>query len=256
MSPAPTKPVIPGFSSDEEEAQWWKEQGDWLRYFDTESLVEERFPSLSPSTERVTIRMPAWLLERVKQLAKLQDMPYQSLMKRMVARQTAREHQELAQAGREQKPMWLEVIGETIELDTGTGYQPYTVEMVDGMRIGVSPQAKDLGPGEPPPSYRAVGGGEDVQLRYGRLERHARVLGIHQGLTLLGPARMQESMEEGDDCPYCWRPGVQGQPTGVGFGFGTGPTLPKAIQTERFECPDCGREWISLEWGSIVRRML
>ena len=39
------------------------------------------FPNLKPSTSRVTLRMPTWLLNELKREANRRDVPYQSLMK-------------------------------------------------------------------------------------------------------------------------------------------------------------------------------
>ena len=39
------------------------------------------FANLKPSTSRVTLRMPTWLLNELKREANRRDVPYQSLMK-------------------------------------------------------------------------------------------------------------------------------------------------------------------------------
>ena len=39
------------------------------------------FPNLKPSTSRVTLRLPTWLLNELKREANRRDVPYQSLMK-------------------------------------------------------------------------------------------------------------------------------------------------------------------------------
>lgn len=39
------------------------------------------FPNLKPTTETISLRMPSWLLARIKQLANERDVPYQSLIK-------------------------------------------------------------------------------------------------------------------------------------------------------------------------------
>lgn len=38
-------------------------------------------PNLKPTTASISLRLPRWLLERLKQLANGKDVPYQSLMK-------------------------------------------------------------------------------------------------------------------------------------------------------------------------------
>ena len=43
------------------------------------------FPNLEPSTARVTLRMPSWLLNELKREANRRDVPYQSLLKVVLA---------------------------------------------------------------------------------------------------------------------------------------------------------------------------
>ena len=43
------------------------------------------FPKLKPSTARVTLRMPSWLLYELKREANRRDVPYQSLLKVVLA---------------------------------------------------------------------------------------------------------------------------------------------------------------------------
>ena len=43
------------------------------------------FPNLKPSTSRVTLRMPSWLLAELKREANRRDVPYQSLLKMALA---------------------------------------------------------------------------------------------------------------------------------------------------------------------------
>ena len=39
------------------------------------------FPNLKPSTESISLRLPSYLLARIKEIANKKDVPYQSLMK-------------------------------------------------------------------------------------------------------------------------------------------------------------------------------
>ena len=43
------------------------------------------FPNLKPSTARVTLRMPGWLLAELKRETNRRDVPYQSLLKVILA---------------------------------------------------------------------------------------------------------------------------------------------------------------------------
>lgn len=75
----------------------------------------------------------------------------------------------------------------------------------------------------------------------------------------LRAARLQESIVEGDDCPYCWRECVEGVNTGTASGFAPvapGGQLPKAVANKRYTCPSCGETWASGEYGRLVRRFL
>lgn len=72
------------FSSEAEEATYWLEHPDEFEEAVADEpgfRVGEVFPDLAPSTERVNIRIPAFLLARIKQSASQRDMPYQSFIK-------------------------------------------------------------------------------------------------------------------------------------------------------------------------------
>ena len=71
---------IPKFKNEDEERDFWA-KADTSQYFDWSKARPVIFPNLKPSTETISLRLPAWLLARVKQLANKQDVPYQSLMK-------------------------------------------------------------------------------------------------------------------------------------------------------------------------------
>lgn len=47
------------------------------------------FLTLNPSTRSVSIRLPEYLLARIKERANFEDMPYQSLIKKTLIRQFA-----------------------------------------------------------------------------------------------------------------------------------------------------------------------
>ncbi len=71
---------IPEFGSIEEEAEFWNTH-DSTDYIDWTKAEKTIFPNLKPSTESISIRLPAPLLARIKELANKKDVPYQSLMK-------------------------------------------------------------------------------------------------------------------------------------------------------------------------------
>ena len=71
---------IPQFKTEAEEFKFW-EKADTSEYFDLSKAERVVFPSLKPSTESISLRLPKHLLARIKELANSQDVPYQSLIK-------------------------------------------------------------------------------------------------------------------------------------------------------------------------------
>ena len=68
------------------EAIYLESQADRLEEFiDFDNPRPAVFPNLKPSTSRVTLRMPSWLLDELKREANRRDVPYQSLLKVVLA---------------------------------------------------------------------------------------------------------------------------------------------------------------------------
>ena len=84
-----TKP-LPTFKSEAEERRFW-ETHDTTAYVDWSTARPARFPHVKPSTETISLRLPAGLLADLKALANKQDVPYQSLLKVFLADRVARE---------------------------------------------------------------------------------------------------------------------------------------------------------------------
>lgn len=81
---------IPKFKNEDEERDFWA-TADTTEYFDWSKAEEVIFPNLRPSTESISLRLPAYLLARIKQLANFKDVPYQSLIKIFLAERVAKE---------------------------------------------------------------------------------------------------------------------------------------------------------------------
>ena len=71
------KPV-PEFPSEAEERAFW-ETHDTAEYVDWSKARLGVFPNLKPSTETISLRLPASLLAELKTLANERDVPYQSV---------------------------------------------------------------------------------------------------------------------------------------------------------------------------------
>lgn len=74
---------IPIFKSEDEERKFWAKL-DLSEYFESEDFVPASFPNLKPTTRAVSIRIPEYLLDRVKEEANELNIPYQSLIKQYI----------------------------------------------------------------------------------------------------------------------------------------------------------------------------
>ncbi|OGP81389.1 MAG: hypothetical protein A2Y95_05875, partial [Deltaproteobacteria bacterium RBG_13_65_10] len=75
---------IPRFRSESDERAFW-ETHDTADYVDWSRARVGFFPNLKPSTETISLRLPASLLAELKILANKRDVPYQSLLKVFLA---------------------------------------------------------------------------------------------------------------------------------------------------------------------------
>lgn len=75
---------IPKFKNEDEERDFWA-KADSSEYFDWSKAERVIFPNLKPSTETISLRLPEYLLARIKEIANFKDVPYQSLMKIFLA---------------------------------------------------------------------------------------------------------------------------------------------------------------------------
>ncbi len=82
--------AIPKFRDEEEERAFWAAH-DATDYFDWSEARSAVLSSLKPSTETISLRLPASLLADLKVLANRMDVPYQSLLKVYLAERVAQE---------------------------------------------------------------------------------------------------------------------------------------------------------------------
>lgn len=81
---------IPHFKNEDEERKFWSTH-DSTEYVDWSKAERVIFPNLRPSTESISLRLPSYLLARIKQLANFKDVPYQSLIKIFLAERVTKE---------------------------------------------------------------------------------------------------------------------------------------------------------------------
>lgn len=82
--------AIPRFQTVAEEREFWATH-DSTDYIDWSKAKRAVFPNLRPSTETISLRLPAPLLADLKTLANERDVPYQSLLKVFLAEQVRHE---------------------------------------------------------------------------------------------------------------------------------------------------------------------
>jgi len=84
------KQQIPRFQSEEEEQEFWATH-DATDFIDFSQAQQALMPNLKPTLKTISIRLPETLLESIKVLAHKRDVPYQSLMKMLLAEGIERE---------------------------------------------------------------------------------------------------------------------------------------------------------------------
>jgi len=75
---------IPKFKSEDEERRFWAKHSP-LDYISAKKLQLSVFPNLKPSSRTISIRLPESLVEGIKVLANKKDVPYQSMLKILLA---------------------------------------------------------------------------------------------------------------------------------------------------------------------------
>lgn len=75
---------LPNFKTVNEEAEFWQKK-DSTEYLDWSKARLASFPNLKPSATTISLRLPLVLLNEIKIIAHKEDVPYQSLIKMMLA---------------------------------------------------------------------------------------------------------------------------------------------------------------------------
>lgn len=85
------KKRVPGFVSEDEEREFWAERDatDFVGFRAAEDVI---LPKLRPTTRTISLRLPESLLASIKVAAHKRDVPYQPLIKMMLADAIDREH--------------------------------------------------------------------------------------------------------------------------------------------------------------------
>lgn len=82
---------IPKFKNEDQERKFWATH-DTTDYFDwSKAVINPNLPNLKFSTKTITLRLPQQMYDGLKMVANKQDVPYQSLMKTILAERLKRE---------------------------------------------------------------------------------------------------------------------------------------------------------------------
>ena len=76
----------PQFKNEDEEYNFWQEN-DSSDYLDWSKAKIATFPNLKKSNKTISLRLPADMLEHLKVKANAIDVPYQSLIKMILAKE-------------------------------------------------------------------------------------------------------------------------------------------------------------------------
>ena len=84
--------LIPDFKNEDEERAFWATH-DSSDYVDWSKSQRVLFPNLKPGTRAISLRLPASMLDELRQMANQRDVPYQSLIKVFLRERIDMEHQ-------------------------------------------------------------------------------------------------------------------------------------------------------------------
>jgi len=76
---------LPKFKDENEERDFWDNNSS-VDYFDWSKAQNVLFPNLKPTSTSISIRIPNYVLSRLKEQANSLNIPYQTLMKQYIAK--------------------------------------------------------------------------------------------------------------------------------------------------------------------------
>lgn len=76
---------LPKFKNEDEEREFWAKI-DLSKYYEPSDMKHISFPNLKPTSRSIALRIPEYLINRVKEKANEINVPYQSLIKEYIKR--------------------------------------------------------------------------------------------------------------------------------------------------------------------------
>ncbi|MAF20774.1 MAG: hypothetical protein CMI55_03775 [Parcubacteria group bacterium] len=77
---------IPKFKNEDQERDFWSKV-NLNEYFKADDFESVSFSNLKPSSRSISIRLPEYILVRLKERANALQVPYQSLIKQYIAKE-------------------------------------------------------------------------------------------------------------------------------------------------------------------------
>jgi predicted DNA binding CopG/RHH family protein len=84
------KKAIPEFKSQAEESEFWS-TADSTEYSDWSKAERAKFVNLKPALRTISVRLPVAMVKDLKLFANQRDVPYQSLLKMLLAERLQQE---------------------------------------------------------------------------------------------------------------------------------------------------------------------
>lgn len=72
--------ILPKFKNEDDERDFWAKI-NLADYYEPSDARSVSFPNLKPTSRSISIRLPEYLINRLKERANEIDIPYQSLIK-------------------------------------------------------------------------------------------------------------------------------------------------------------------------------
>lgn len=76
---------IPKFRTEDDERRYWATHSP-LDHFDVKNARRAELPNLKPSLRSISLRLPEGMINSLKSMANRYDVPYQSLIKMLLAK--------------------------------------------------------------------------------------------------------------------------------------------------------------------------
>ena len=78
------------FRKEDQEREFWS-RVDLSEYFDPKDFKPASFPNLKPTSTSISLRIPNYILVRLKERANALNVPYQTLMKQYISKEVLKQ---------------------------------------------------------------------------------------------------------------------------------------------------------------------